>query len=104
MTDRNIDTDAWAALVEDDSIFDTPQVSPVLAGDEAVAASRGLLAAVGRPSLGHDHAQRHGASPRRQVRLPLDTNTALDRFASEHHTTASAVIRDALDEYFAARS
>ena len=55
----------------------------------------------GRPTLGHDHATGRGRSPRRQVRLPADTNAALDAYAAEHNTTASAVIRDALNAYLA---
>ena len=53
----------------------------------------------GRPTLGHDHATGRGASARRQVRLPEHTNTALDAYVAAHGTTASAVIRDALDAY-----
>lgn len=53
----------------------------------------------GRPTLGHDRATGRGASARRQVRLPEHTNTALDIYAAEHNTTASAVIRDALEAY-----
>ncbi|WP_167203018.1 gamma-glutamyltransferase [Actinomyces respiraculi] len=53
----------------------------------------------GRPTLGHDHAIGHGASARRQVRLPEHTNTAIDAYAAKHNTTASAVIRDALEAY-----
>ncbi|WP_139738374.1 hypothetical protein [Actinomyces wuliandei] len=53
----------------------------------------------GRPTLGHDHATGHGASARRQVRLPEHTNTALDAYATAHHMTPSAVIRQALEKF-----
>ena len=55
----------------------------------------------GRPSLGHTHATGRGPSARRQVRLPEGMNAALDTYAAQHGTTPSAVIREALDEYFA---
>lgn len=44
---------------------------------------------------------RPGRSPRRQVRLPESTNDALDAYVREHNTTASAVIRDAVEAYLA---
>ena len=55
----------------------------------------------GRPALGHDRATGAGRSPRRQVRLPADTNAALDAYAQQHGTTASAVIRTAVETYLA---
>ncbi|MCL3778502.1 MULTISPECIES: gamma-glutamyltransferase [unclassified Actinomyces] len=55
----------------------------------------------GHPSLGHDHATGAGRSPRRQVRLPEGTNAALDTYVAAHNTTASAVIREALEAYLA---
>ncbi|MDU0348338.1 ribbon-helix-helix domain-containing protein [Actinomyces sp. MRS3W] len=55
----------------------------------------------GRPALGQDHATGRGRSPRRQVRLPEHTNAALDAYVKKHGTTASAVIRDALESYLA---
>lgn len=53
----------------------------------------------GRPTLGHDHATGRGASARHQVGLPEHTNTALNAYVAEHNTTASAVIRAALEAY-----
>ena len=53
----------------------------------------------GRPGLGQSHATGRGRSPRRQVRLPEHTNTALDTYAKTHGLTPSAVIRDALNAY-----
>jgi len=41
--------------------------------------------------------------PRRQVRLPEHTNTALDTYAKTHGLTPSAVIRDALNAYLTDR-
>lgn len=55
----------------------------------------------GRPNLGQDHATGRGRSPRRQVRLPRQTDAALDAYVKAHGTTASAVIRDALEAYLA---
>ena len=55
----------------------------------------------GRPGLGQSHATGHGRSPRRQVRLPEHTNAALDAYIEKHGTTASAVIRDAVEAYLA---
>ena len=53
----------------------------------------------GRPGLGQAHATGRGRSPRRQVRLPEHTNAALDAYIEKHGTTASAVIRDAVEAY-----
>ena len=53
----------------------------------------------GRPGLGQSHATGRGRSPRRQVRLPEHTNAALDAYIEKHGTTASAVIRDAVEAY-----
>ena len=54
----------------------------------------------GRPGgLGQFHATGRGRSPRRQVRLPEHTNAALDAYIEKHGTTASAVIRDAVEAY-----
>lgn len=55
----------------------------------------------GRPKLGHTHATGTGRSPRRQVRLPEDVDAALGAYAAQHHTTPSAVIREAVNEYLA---
>jgi len=53
----------------------------------------------GRPGLGQSHATGRGRSPRRQVRLPEHTNAALDAYIEKHGTTASTVIRDAVEAY-----
>ncbi|MFC2458600.1 gamma-glutamyltransferase [Peptidiphaga sp.] len=58
----------------------------------------------GRPSLGHDRAMGSGRSPRRQVRLSAATDAALESYVAAHGTTASAVIRDAIETYLAAAS
>ena len=42
-----------------------------------------------------------GRSPRRQVRLPEHTDAALTAYVEKHGTTASAVIRDAVEAYLA---
>ncbi|PHP52411.1 ribbon-helix-helix protein, CopG family [Actinomyces ruminis] len=55
----------------------------------------------GRPTLGRSRAAGRGRSPRRQVRLPERTNAALDAYVEKHGTTASAVIREALEAYLA---
>jgi hypothetical protein len=52
----------------------------------------------GRPRLDGDRGAT-GRAPRRQVRLPAELNTALDTYASQNHTTASEVIRQALHRY-----
>lgn len=54
-----------------------------------------------RPKLGHTHATGTGRSPRRQVRLPEDVDAALGAYAAQHHTTPSAVIREAVNDYLA---
>ena len=51
--------------------------------------------------LGQSHATGRGRSPRRQVRLLEHTNAALDAYIEKHGTTASAVIRDAVEAYLA---
>ena len=55
----------------------------------------------GRPSLGQSHATGRGRSPRRQVRLPEHTDAALTAYVEKYDTTASAVIRDAVEAYLA---
>ena len=55
----------------------------------------------GRPGLGQSHATGRGRSPRRQVRLPEHTDAALTAYIEKHGTTASAVIRDAVEAYLA---
>ncbi len=73
----------------------TPRDGSRISDDELDAILRG------RPGLGRDHATGTGRSPRRQVRLPESTNDALDAYVREHNTTASAVIRDAVEAYLA---
>ena len=55
----------------------------------------------GRPGLGQSRATGRGRSPRRQVRLPEHTDAALTAYVEKHDTTASAVIRDAVEAYLA---
>ena len=55
----------------------------------------------GRPGLGQSHATGRGRSPRRQVRPPEHTDAALTAYVEKHGTTASAVIRDAVEVYLA---
>lgn len=50
---------------------------------------------VGRPTLGADPAELTA------VRLPPEVRRALDHRAAEDHTSASEVIRRALDQYLA---
>ncbi len=50
---------------------------------------------VGRPTLGADAAELTA------VRLPPEVRRALDDRAAEEHTSASEVIRRALDQYLA---
>ena len=64
-------------------------------------ASRAFLGR-GRPALGADRATGEGRSPRRQVRLDSRTNARLDAYAAQTVTSASQVIRDALDTYLPA--
>lgn len=52
----------------------------------------------GRPRL--DRSQHKiGRSPRRQVRLPDELNTALDSYAVEHDVKPSEVMRQALSRF-----
>lgn len=94
-----IDFDALADWAESDAPFQAPAGGRALAGEQARAASATVLAAAGRPTLGHTHARRTGRSPRRQVRLASDTSERLDRYAAAHGGNASAIIRDAVEEY-----
>ena len=55
----------------------------------------------GRPGLGQSRATGRGRSPRRQVRPPEHTDAALTAYVEKHGTTASAVIRDAVEAYLA---
>ncbi len=56
----------------------------------------------GRPSIDPDAGPgEHSAT--RQVRLPAATNQQLDALAATQGRTASAIMRDALTDYFAAR-
>jgi hypothetical protein len=55
----------------------------------------------GRPSIDPDAGPgEHSAT--RQVRLPAATNQQLDALATEQGRTVSAIMRDALTDYFAA--
>lgn len=73
----------------------------VLHGDEAVKASRELLAWAGHPTLEQHRAA--GKSPKRQVRLPASLNSELDEWVKTNDTNASQVIRAAITEYLASR-
>lgn len=59
---------------------------------------------VGRTRLSGAPASGAGRSPRRQVRLPETTNTALDEYAAESGLSASAVIRLALEQFLEQRN
>lgn len=100
-TRHGIDFTELADWAESEQATSTPQTSPVFHGEDAQRASRAFLGR-GRPSLGSSHATGQGRSPRRQVRLDAETNARLDAFAAEHDTTASSVIRDALNAYLPA--
>ncbi|MFT8705077.1 hypothetical protein [Bifidobacterium aquikefiricola] len=67
--------------------------------DEADRVAEQTLRMVGRPSLGHQQATGVGSSPRRQMRLPYELNSELERYVHAERTTASEVIRLALSEY-----
>lgn len=99
--DMEIDFTELADWAESDDATQDPQISPVLRGDDAQRASRALLKR-GRPTLGEGHATGQGRSPRRQVRLDVKTNERLDAYAAQTNTSASQVIRDALDHYLPA--
>lgn len=67
---------------------------------EDSAAIEREFAKAGRPSLSAGSVEK-GASPRRQVRLPRDLNDALDRYAAENSTSASVIMRQALERFLA---
>ena len=92
-TPAGFDVDALAEWAESDEATQTPQTSPVFHGKDAARASRAFLGR-GRPALGSDRATGQGRSPRRQVRL--------DAYAAQTVTSASQIIRDALDTYLPA--
>lgn len=52
----------------------------------------------GRPRLGGNQ-HKIGRSPRRQVRLPDELNTALDSYAARHNIKPSEVMRQALSQF-----
>lgn len=60
--------------------------------------ARDLARSVGRPSLS-EASGTHGSSPRRQVRLPHELDSALDDYATAHGMTPSGVIRQAIAEF-----
>ncbi len=90
---------AWAASIDADGGRGWAH-SDVAVGEDARTASAAFFSrALGHPTLGESHAA--GESARRQVRLPADLNQRLDSYTAEHHTSPSAVIRDALERYLA---
>jgi hypothetical protein len=95
--------DALAAYAESDDAAQDIEAARghALRGDDAAEHGRALLARGGRPGLGQERATGRGSSPKRQVRLPATLNARLDDYAASHDTTPSAVIRCALDDYFA---
>jgi hypothetical protein len=103
---HKIDWDKMADWAESDAPFAGPPSGRTLSGEAAREAGRRILEQYGsgRPSLGHEHAQGKGSSPRRQVRLPQEVNDELDAYAAEHGQTASQVMRDALKEFFERRA
>lgn len=92
--------------------FDIPAHVQVTQGEEAAAEGRAVLLAalggmdavkeaiLGRPSL--DGTVGSGSSPKRQVRLTASLDRALTERARRDHSTASDVIRDALEVYLRA--
>ncbi|WP_130840235.1 CopG family transcriptional regulator [Corynebacterium neomassiliense] len=89
------DMSAWAesdaavtALENTTTPSDTPE------GREALD----MFRRAGRPRLDGESSKK-GHSPRRQVRLPDDLNSALDTYATRHNLSPSEVIRAALDQY-----
>lgn len=93
------DFDALAAWAESDDAAEALTDSPSLYGDEAAEESHKVLSRVGRPSLDNEHASHAGRSPRRQVRLSADLNERLDSYTATHGGNASAVIREAVEEF-----
>ena len=55
----------------------------------------------GRPGLGQSHPAGRGRPPPRRARLPGHTDATLTASVEKHGTTASAVIRDAVEAYLA---
>ena len=106
MSDINgVDWDAMADWAESDDVFVRPATARTRTGKEAQAVGQEILERfAGRPNVGHTRAQGSGNSPRRQVRLPEDINTQLDRYAAQTGKTASQVIRDALESYLSANA
>ena len=87
-------------LDEDVTAGRVPTIGRGTRRDGSRVSDTGLDAVLrGRPGLGQSRATGRGRSPRRQVRLPEHTNTALDAYAKTHGLPPSAVIRDALNAY-----
>lgn len=83
---------AWA---ESDAPIKIP--GRELRGRQAAEAGQAVLRQVGRPSLSGQTGA--GRSPRRQVRLDLDTSERLDSYAAQTGRTPSDIIRDAVRAY-----
>lgn len=96
-----IDFTELADWAESDESAATPALGTTFHGDDAVRASREFLGR-GRPTLGASRATGEGRSPRRQVRLDAETNARLDAYADQTGSTASEIIRAALQAYLPA--
>lgn len=96
-SDAGFDMDALTRWAESDE--PTRSGVTVARCDDAAREGRALVRMAGRPSLGRTAATGNGRSPRRQVRLPYDLNSELDRYVHAESTSASEVIRLAVSEY-----
>ena len=105
MTHTTTRTTETTTNEELDTLATTGDLRPIGApdggGDLPDEAALRAVFTGGRPNLGHTHATGRGASTRRQVRLPEHTDAALTAYIEKHGTTASAVIRDAVEAYLA---
>ncbi|KAB1504139.1 CopG family transcriptional regulator [Corynebacterium sp. 320] len=101
MTDRT-DFDDLSAWAESDAavaaVEDAVQTRGLEYRTEESDTIEQEFARAGRPSL-NANPMGNGASPRRQVRLPHDLNDALDRYAAETGTSASHIMRLALERF-----
>lgn len=89
-------------LDEDVTAGRVGRIGPVVHRDGSRISDDELDAVLsGRPSLGATHATGRGRSPRRRVRLSEQTDAALDEYVTAHDTTASAVIRKAVEAFLA---
>lgn len=85
----------WA---ESDAAIEALKLSDAPRDTEESRIALDAFQKAGRPRL-DGTSSGSGRAPRRQVRLPADLNRALDTYASEHNTTASEIMRQAISRF-----